>query len=219
MRVVSGLIILMFLLSSPLWSQEPREQDQEFWTGVTGRLHLHKRWRVELEQQLRLNQNWSEFKLSFTEAGVRYEITRRLDVKLLYRFTVIGNDFNEQRWSLDFRYEYDIPDIPLDIIYRLRLQDEKVSYTGQKITQWRNRIGLDYNLTKLVDPFVEYESFYRFNDKQEFRTDRFTFGLEWKLNKRWDLESFYRLDREKNVEIPESQYIVGLRLTYTGRVY
>ena len=202
-----------------MWSQDSRESDNEFWTGFTYRLHLHKRWRAELEQQLRLQEDWGTFKMTFTEAGMRYEVSEGLDLKLLYRYTLLVDDHNEQRWSLDLKYEYDIKNVPIDLIYRLRFQDEKVFYTGEKKTGLRNLFSIDYNMSKLADPFVEYESFYRFNEKNEFRVDRFTLGVEWKLNKQLDLESFYRMDRQKNVDDPETQHIIGLRFSYTGKTY
>lgn len=177
-------------------------------------MEFTKDWRFEVEQQYRFEDTLSTLNKSFTEMGVRYEFTDYFDVKGQYRYSVVENDRNEHRWSLDLSLEYDIDDFPVDVGYRFRVTDEKKSYTGEKSTYVRNRFSLDWNMSKLVDPYFEYENFYRLNQKKEWRTNRFTLGLEWKLSDEADLETFYRIEDEFNVEVPGKQYIFGLSLSY-----
>ncbi len=102
----------------------------------------------------------------------------------------------------------------MDIGYRFRFQDEKVDWTGEKKTYMRHRLTLDYNLSKLVDPEFEYEWFFKFNDNNEFRRNRYTFSLQWKLSKDAELVTFFRLEDEYNVKKPDRTYIVGLAYSY-----
>lgn len=215
-----ALLLLVIIACKPLIAQEKAvEKEHELWTAATFKLKLNKQWRAEVEQQARFDDDVTTFDKTFTELGLRYEPWEFFNIKAQYRYSFNNSEHNEQRLSIDLNFEYDIPDFPLDIEYRLRGQDEKVSYTGEKVTHVRNLFGLDYNLSKLVDPYFEYESFYRFNQKNEFRENRFTLGLQWKINKDLELDTFYRIDREINVKKPDMSFIAGLSLSYDMKAY
>lgn len=77
-------------------------------------------------------------------------------------------------------------------------------------TYLRNKIKIGYNLSKLVDPFIAYEAFFRFNTKNEFRVSKWKFGLDWKINKRLDLTTYYRFQDDIFIKKPEGQHIIGL---------
>lgn len=190
------------------------EEDTELWTSAQLKIDVLEDWRIDVEQQLRLDDHFSSFHQYFSELGIRYKINKYFDLKAQYRYSVTDEEHNEGRISLDFGAEYDIKDFPVDILYRLRLQDEKIEYTGQKKTYMRHRIGIDYNMSKLVDPYFEYESFFKFNQKNEFRRNRYTLGLQWKLNKKAELVTFGRYQKEFNVKAPKSVFIVGLGYSY-----
>ncbi len=208
-------VALILMGNLALFGQDFLEDsDNEIWTGLTLKMKFAKNWRLELEQQARFDEGYSAFKKTFTEVGLRREITDWFDLKAQYRYSINNENFNVSRLSLDASLEWDIDNCPLDIGYRARIQDETTRYTGEKITILRNQISFDYNLDKLVDPFAEYEVFYRFNDKMEFRTHRFTLGLEWKLGKHWDLQTYYRIDHETNVSQPSRQYILAFMFSY-----
>ncbi len=188
--------------------------DSELWVGHTFKLKINKKIRAELEQQTRINDNLGGLKSSFAEFGFRYKLADYLNFKLQYRYTVYDERRNRHRFSLDINLKEKLKKTPLTLKYRLRIQNSTVSYTGQNITFLRNQIGVEYNLSKLVDPFAEYESFYRLNLKNEFRVNRYTLGLEWKVNKKIDLKTLYQVDQEFNVKSPERQNIVGVMFSY-----
>lgn len=208
-------ILLFGMLCHVLPAQErARQEATELWLGATLKMKLSKKFRFDVEQQLRLEDHESGFDQTFTELGLRYKITDNFDVKGQYRYAITDDEHNEARWSVDLSYEYDIKNFPLDIGYRFRFQDEKVDWTGEKKTYIRQRLTLDYNLSKLVDPAFEYEWFYKLNDDHEFRRSRYTFSLQWKVNKKSELETFVRLEDEYNVKQPDRIYIMGLAYSY-----
>ena len=96
----------------------------------------------------------------------------------------------------------------------MRIQDTKEAETGRKFTFIRNRAKLEYNMSKLVDPFFLTEVFYRFNDRNEFRAIRYAIGLEWKLNKQLDLLTSFTSQKEINVNSPDKENIFSVRLSY-----
>ena len=207
-----GLIGIVSILNAQI------STDTELWTGGTFELRLNKKFRVDLKEQFRLNDTISSMKSTFTEIGLRYKIDKHFAVKGSYRFTIKPTKDNRSRLSLDAYYNWSKKKFPLAIQYRLRFQDTKESNTGSKFTYLRNKITVDYNLTKIVDPFLSYERYYRFNQKNEFRVWRFTAGLDWRLAKKIDLTTFYRYQKEINVKNPGAQHIIGIMLTYGAKI-
>lgn len=211
---ISFLFLICTFCGALLAQENPRQEATEVWLGATLKMKLHKKFRLDLEQQLRLEDHESGFDQTFTELGLRYKINDNFNIKGQYRYAFTDDEHNEGRWSIDLDYTYDIKNLPLDIAYRFRFQDEKVDWTGEKKTYIRQRITLDYNLSKLMDPAFEYEWFYKFNQDNEFRRSRYTLSLQWKLNKRSELVTFARLEDEYNVNRPERIYIMGLAYSY-----
>lgn len=191
-----------------------RETDYELWTGAKLEYKLNKKFELEFEEQVRLNENISATKVFFVEPGVHYKFNKWIDFKFKYRFSDFHQSRNENRMTFDVRFEYDIPKNPIDIRYRFRFQDSKVTYTEQKINYTRHELTADMNLSKLVDPYLSYELFY-LHQKNEIRTHRYSVGLKWKLGKDLDFNSFYLIDYQVNVKTPETQHIFGGTFSYS----
>lgn len=100
------------------------------------------------------------------------------------------------------------------IDYRLRFQDK----LGQSQTYVRNKLALTYKMTKLVDPYIAYELFFRFNGKNEFRKTRLTMGLDWRLLKELHMNTYFWIQNDINIKNPEQQKIIGLTFTYKLQV-
>lgn len=211
---LSGLFVV-YLMS---FSAQVIATDNELWTGGTYKLGITKKVRVEFEEQFRFNNNLSSYNNNFTELRLRYKFNKHFAVKGNLRHTIRYKDFNRRRFTIDAYYNWEKKSFPLRFQYRLRLQDSRVFQTGKKTNYIRNKFSLEYNLTKLVDPFIAYEIYYRLNQKNEFRVSRFTMGLNWKLNKQIDLSTYYRLQRDINIKKPQAQHIIGLMLTYSMKL-
>lgn len=190
--------------------------DLELWRGLELEYELSDDWDLEFEEQFRLNENISSMKEFFLEAGLQYKATDFLDFKLQYRYSNMQKARNERRFAFDTNLEYDIPDIPIDIGYRFRIQNAKVFWTERKINYLRNKLSLDANLSKLVDPFLSVEHFYRLRryEESEPRTLRYTIGLQWRIEGDLELETYFRRDHERNVSTPNLQYIIGAMIKY-----
>ena len=164
----------------------------------------------DIQEQFRFNDTISTLYESFTELGIKYRLGKGFSFKGNYRYIVDYGGKNDHRLALDFNYSFDKKGFPLIIDYRLRFQN----VMGRSKTYVRNKIGLTYKLTKLVDPYMAYELFYRFNGKNEFRKTRFTIGLEWRIMKELHCSTYFRVQDDINVKNPERQKIIGLTLNY-----
>lgn len=209
-------LLFCFSISPGLFAQDELV-DIELWTGFAAKMKINKRLKIELEEQFRFKDTAKTFKSSFTELSARYKINKQFSLKSSYRYS-IRNGYrqrNRNRMSLFVYYNWDKKNFPLSFQYRMGFQNDIEAYNGQLITYTRNRIKIKYKSLKDSEPFISYESFYRFNSKNEFRGNRFTTGLAWKLTKAIELTAFYRVEQEINVKQPERQHIGGLMLSYT----
>lgn len=208
-----GIIFLVFV-SISLFTVSQKPTDYELWTGGSFQLRINKPLSIELTEQFRFNDTISSLYKSFTELGIKYRFGKGFSAKGNYRYSVRSNSKNDHRLALDLNYSFDKKGFPLIIDYRLRFQNVMAGNS----TYLRNKLGLTYKMSKLVDPFAAYESFFRFNGKNEFRTNRYTVGLDWRLMKELHLKTYFRIEDEINVKNPERQNVIGLTLDYTLKV-
>lgn len=200
-----------------------RTYAQELWTGATFRLRLNKSWAAEVEQQFRFDNNITSYGSSFTELGLRYKYNNHVGVKAGYRFTDRSGNVripdNRQRFNADVFFNIGSSKTDFVLSYRIRYQRSRIGDEETKPRDYlRNRLSMDYNLTKKTQPYVETELFYLFEDKNELRAMRLTMGLNTQLTKQLELNTFYRLENELNVKRPERVRIIGVMLTYKLRL-
>ena len=174
----------------------------------------NSRWGFDLEQQLKIDNDVRRFKGTSTELGVLYNLSKAFSLKGNYRYYIKSNTNNTNRIAGDILYKLSIKQLALSINYRLRFQHEIEENTHHPETIMRNSFLTSYGLSKFVDPFLSYESFYRFNQWNRFIVNRYTAGLNWKLGENMDLVTFYRVDRDFGDISRKTVQIIGWSLIY-----
>ncbi len=188
--------------------------DNLLWTGVTIKADLSKKFRVNVEEQARFDNNISHLNITLTEAGLRYELTKRIDLKAGFRYIFDPESHNSQRFSGDIRYTWSKKKFPIDIGLRSRYQHTVEEHTMESKSYIRNKINLDYNLSKLADPYIAYESYFRLNYQNRFTVSRYLIGIEWRLHKDLNLETYFLFEDEFGERNPKKSRIFGLALSY-----
>ena len=211
-KIIIGLVLLVMTQGVAAQST-----DHELWTGASFGLKINKKWSASIEEQFRINQNISNLKQALTELGVKYKLGKHFALKGYYRFVGKPQKNNKNRLAIDLLANYKLKSIPLRFSYRLRLQNTVTANSGNTKKYIRNKFGLSYNLSKLVDPFVSYELYYR-RAKSEFRVTRLTLGLDWRLNKRMSLTTYYRIQNYINVKNLRQRNIIGVMFAYSTSV-
>lgn len=216
--------ILVFLILLGFYAiASAQVKDIQLWAGPVIKYNFSKKFRLDFEQQLRFNENISNYNFTFSEVALRYKVFKYLDIKALYRYTFIPsdqtgttvNDYDKSRIAADASTGVELFNSGLEAGLRLRYQDswENVSLLSSHYI--RTRVDLSYNLSKLVDPYADWEGYFRFDGKNKWRQHRYTIGLTWKISDRLDLDSYFRYQNEINVKNPETDYIMGLAVVYT----
>lgn len=199
--------------------------DWQNWNKIGIAYKLNKKLDFELEQHLRLDEDFSEISEYFTQFETSYELFNNFKLGIGLRYirendnegNVQGYE-NHFRYQLDAKYKHKINRFSLR--YRLRYQNKNelgVDDNGEK-QNIRLKTGLEYNIRKWkLDPQFAAEIFNRFGSEEGnyLSKYRLTFGTEYNFKKWGTLEAYYRFEKEINAIDPELINILGLKYTYT----
>ncbi len=188
--------------------------DNHLWTGATFKFRVNKKLRLDIEEQVRFNNDISRLNTLFTEGSILYDLTKSIRVKGNFRYYYDPGSHNSYRYSGDFSYDWSKKGFPIDLGYRFRFQRLIEEHTRESESYIRNKFSADYNLSKVVDPFIAYESYFRLNYINQFTVNRYIVGLEWRLFENVDLETFFMYEDEFGEINPEINRVFGLALSY-----
>lgn len=208
------LVILASILT--VVSQEAFSQstDKELWTGAGIRYDINRRFRMDIEQECRWKDQMGTFKFTYTEVGIRWRINRIFSIRGKYRYLFVPDDYDGGKFYLDGNVDLSKKRFPLSISYRLRYERGN-EFVVSKMENWlRNQFEINWNMSKIADPYLGWENFRRLDGINEARANRYSFGIDWRLSKIISLSSFYIFEDEFNVKKPIDRHIIGLRLTY-----
>ncbi|MDE3742020.1 DUF2490 domain-containing protein [Maribacter polysaccharolyticus] len=226
LQYVALIVALMIGVSG--FSQTEDTDDLQSWTAISLKYKLNKKWSFELEEQLRLDANISEVSEYFTEIDAEYSISKSFDIGGGLRY-VRENDNegnvqgyeNHLRFHIDASYKHKINAFSLK--YRLRYQNKNElgvdasegDYAKQNI-RFKTSVGYDFKNWKL-DPEFSAEIFNHFEEGEDngFSKYRLTLGTDYKIKKYGKIGLFYRMEKELNVDLPETAHIIGLKYAYT----
>ncbi|MBN2347750.1 MAG: DUF2490 domain-containing protein [Bacteroidales bacterium] len=196
-----------------------QDYPQEFWTSGTVKLKITKDIRFDLEQQVRFGNANTAVNEYFTATGIKFDLTKKISIDGIYRNGIDVQDFRYQRFQADFNYDWSKKKSPLSIGYRSRFQQSIQNNTSEQTTYWRHQLSMDYNLSKIVDPYITFECFFRFNQQNKFIANWYTAGLDWKLNDFFDVNTFFRIIDGYNKKTSSLLLIYGLGITYNLDLY
>ena len=219
------LILTIILLSvQPLAGQETKVvRDLQLWTGVALEKKVGKDWTFSLAEEIRFKQDISEINNYFTDAGVRYRISKNFALEAGYRYTrdrkSDGTYETLTRYNLDLRYKGQLDYI--SIHYRLRYQKEVEGFNlldqGVDYEKYvRNRIRIRYDDFKKFKPYVSAEIFQLFSPNQtpEFEYVRIQGGVKYEPGKIGVFGFALGFNRELNEIKPAMIYMLRANYTY-----
>jgi ribosomal protein S30 len=211
-KLLRGIFYSLFLSIS--FSSLSQSTDYQLWTGASAQIKVGKKIRFGIEQQFRFKDTISSFKNTFTAGGIKWKLSKRFALKAVYRFTIVPNDNNHGRVSTDLIYSWDKKKFPLRVKNRFRYQRRSDFNSTKRTSYFRNKLLFEYNLSKIVDPFIAGEIFYRLNGKNEFRVWRINTGLTWRLSKQMRLKTYYQFEQEFNMKSNDRIHTIGVDLMW-----
>jgi len=214
------LTLLLVVLSTI--SLSAQTTDVKFWNSYKLSTDIAKKWSADIEQQIRFNNNISSFDFALTELSIGYKINKHFDLAGGLRYSYLENSsdagidsYDRFRWMADVKFDTELFTKDLKANVRLRYQESReVAGTDSPDRYLRTRIQLEYNLSKLVDPDLSYELYYKFAQPGEFRAHRINLSADWRLIKKLHLETSYIYQWEINVKDPDMEHIIAVGLKY-----
>ena len=215
------LIMLIIACSSVIYAQE---EDMELWTGIQVEKNITENLKTSFEQEFRFNENISDTKKIYSELGLSYKINKNIRISASYRFekrrkiedyyvnrhcfyasVILKNKIN--RFALAFRTQYKTK-------YVSSYSEEYGSIPKDYL---RNKLSLKYNIKKNpITPLFYCESFYQLDNPEGNKFDkiRYALGADYKINKKNNLNIFYMLQKQFNVNSPVNSCIIGIGYHY-----
>jgi len=186
--------------------------DNESWTSVSFEKELPYSLKLKFEQELRLDDQLSTFKQTFSELSLSYKIFDGLSLLIPYRYSIYENK-NKQRISIGGSYKYSFK--PLSLKYRAKIQR---TYEKEEIPEdmIRYKCTIDYKLNKSFKPYVSSELFYSYNeDPVQLDEYRMSFGLTVDINKKNSIKILYIFKKEDLTKsVPDVINIFGLAYSF-----
>ena len=161
--------------------------DTESWNSIGFETELPYSLKLELVQSLRLEEQVSSFKQTFTETSISYDMN---GIKLFIPFRyAIFQDKIKKRISIGGSYKYNFK--PLSIKYRSKFQRTfEGSHISDDIT--RNKFTLEYKINKKIKPYISGEISHLLNyNKYQYDAYRLSFGVNVDLPSKKRVKIFY----------------------------
>ncbi|MFC2097711.1 DUF2490 domain-containing protein [Bacteroidota bacterium] len=214
-------LLILFFISFIIYgnAQTVVVKDLEAWTGARIKKELGNNWEISLEEEFRFGHNISELYESYTEAGISYSFNKQWEVGGNYR--LVRNRTNSGDFETRQR-------INADIAYKRKMNRFRLSWRGRiqylfepdevhSVNNFRNKLQLKYNIKNCkFTPYAACELYYRFikSEGSGFNKLRFTFGTDRSLSKNSEINFFYRIERDLNIDNPKTAYILGLKYDF-----
>ena len=162
--------------------------DTESWSSIGFETRLPYSIELELDQGLRLKDQMSSFKQTFTQVSIAYEIIDGMKIFVPIRYAIF-EDKTKQRISAGGSYKYDLK--PLSFKYRSKFQMtfEEDEPSRELV---RNKFSIDYKINKKFKSYISGEVFHLYDlDQYQYDEYRISTGMNMSIKKKRQLKIFY----------------------------
>jgi len=216
------LIIFIVFSNSETVQAGNIPDDTGMWSGVKITQPLPFGFGISLKQALRLKNDWTDLAQTYNDLTLSYNTNKFLSFDFNYRLSQRENTFSpvhiDQRFNLDMNTSYEIDKFGLTWRTRIQFRYRDIGRRENSDIPkkyWRNKFTLNYKLSKLLKPFVSYESFNEFSyDRKEYNKYRITAGSRFKINKRNSLKIAYLFQNSFNTSSPLTENILRISYNY-----
>ena len=167
--------------------------DNESWTSIGFETKLPYSLNLEFEQGLRLKEQLSTFKQTFSEALLSYKVFDGLRIFIPFRYAIF-EDKIKQRLSFGGSYKYNLK--PVSLKHRTKFQRiyENGEFPDDLI---RNKFSIKYRLNKKIEPYVSGELFHLYNtENDQLDQYRVSLGVAVDLPGKKSIKIFYIYEKE-----------------------
>jgi hypothetical protein len=209
MKKISFLSLLIISISC-----FAQDQTNEFlWSGLGTKMKFSNKIRLDLEHQVRFNDNFNRYDYTFTELGLNYKPSKKIRINGNYRLMHYERGVRH-RYALEGHYTFSLPNSNFYFHIRERLQTFVWNDDNTSSTNIRNLFTLGYKMKKIAKIYTTQEWFYRLDKINEFKTYRGTIGVTWSISEKISLMTYYSLQKAIKTNTKLTSHIVGIRGFY-----
>ncbi len=222
MNLYRLFFILLFLLFA--FIAHTQEDDFEVRNEFQLELELTDDLELNSENGIKVSENASSVRELYSELSLSFDFFKFFQATLAYRYTREHEDMqyyiNDHRLASDLEVDYEINRFELE--FRTRLQIEYIGYYSSPTgnvprVQDRNKFTVGYDINdNHFTPYISVETYLGLTAYQgnHYNKIRYTIGTDYKINKRMDMEFYFRFQEEINEAAPLTRYIVGVEYSY-----
>ena len=169
-------------------NQSYAKVDTESWSSIGFGKKLPHSFKLDFEQSLRLKDDISSFKQTFTEGSISYNIFNGLKIFIPVRYAVFKNK-TKKRLSFGISYKYNLNRITLR--YRSKLQK---TYQIDKMFDplIRNKLTIESKINKKLKLYFSQEiSHFIYHRQFDYDEYRLSIGARINLDKKRETKIFY----------------------------
>jgi hypothetical protein len=195
------------------------DSDAQLWLAAGASHDLTRRVAIELEQELRFDQDMSRVAAVLPELRAGVEVVSWLRLGGGYRFAYERDGSGDLviRHRLDAEARPRVELGPVRLGYRLRFQEQLRGADGMDGFRHtlRNRVDARWRVARRLAPGASAEAFHSLGDGEAIRLHklRFTFGTAIDLDTH-EVELFYRLELPRDDPDDPTLHIVGLAYAF-----
>jgi len=193
-----------------------QSSDVALWEGVALEYEIADPLSIAFENQLRLNNNISQFRTAFSELGLTYKISSPVRLNAGYRFSLTLKQ-NRHRFFGGISYRYKVKSIRTSFRTRLKVQHTIVGNERPRDpeTYIRPKLQAKYDIKGLpITTFFGAETWFNLTRPDyEFDRYRLQVGLDYEVSKRNTISLIYQHQREFNVTDPLYTHIIAFEIS------
>lgn len=219
------LIALLFgCLFTPAFAQT---SDFGMWNTISINKSIGDKFGIGIDQEIRFRDNLSTLNLVYTNVGVNYKATDWFKIALVYRF--IDKHKDDFTWGVRHR-------VFTDLTFKIKPGNFAFSYRARFQMEWRG-IGYDASLGNAPEVFLrnqvkaaykgagDFEPYAGIEVRWQIQNPRIPYhqsidraryfaGVNYEINKKNVVGTYFLVQKEVNVMDRQSLYIWGLEYTY-----
>ena len=213
MKTISVFLILIspcFVISQDL------NQDFGTWTKINSDFKINKKTSFTNKTELRILDNSSQISQFYTQFSLNKKLNKKLSTSFAWRLRLLNKEYSfllANRFHNDLNFKHKISD--LSFYLRLRTQINFSPNSSNELYE-RTRLKLKYKINKKIAFYVYQELYFLLSPSEKYFYDktRFGTGIQFKINKKTDLEIKYLKINDINVENPSSLNVLGLKISH-----
>jgi predicted porin len=217
LKLSTSLVIgLGFVFGHFVYAQDIKTtEDFESWTSIGLRYDPTEKITLELQEQIRLNEDSSTLRQYFTQMNVSYDLTKSFQISGAYRWITakenkedVSYDAKANRYHVGISYKHDVNRI--NFSYRLRYQNKSFEDTNSPDNQFlRFRTKVKYNIKNWkLDPIASAELFNEVGGEPS--KYRLTLATDYRIKKIGRIKVFFHYIKQLNKPLPKSTSVIGL---------